>query len=201
MKRLLSPLPLILACAFILPAPTASAQCVTGSISADFMTEGPNAGEWKYTVVLGWDVQQGLSNVALFCNFGCSDVCAQSVTFDDPSGTGDGVINDDTSVPGDCTVPFSGEFNCNGTPGQGINDPHIKWDALDMPDCEPGTSGSATLCFFTDLPPNPNGEAPVVILKNGLNVCEGMIEGDCPTCPVAVEATNWSKLKGNYRDE
>jgi hypothetical protein len=198
MQRLLPSL--LVASLLVLAAPTAFAQCVTGTISSELVADGPFAGLWKYTVNLSWDVQQGLSNVALFCNFGCSDVCAQTVAFEDTTGTGDGVLNDDTSVPGDCVVPFTGGFNCRGNPGQGLPDPHIKFDALDMPECEPGATGTATLCFYTELPPS-DGEAPVVLLKNGQNVCEGMLVGDCPQCPVAVEKANWTKVKKAYRDE
>lgn len=200
MKRMLSPLPILLACSVILLAPAAHAQCVTGSISAELETSGPFDGLWKYTVDITWEIPQGLSNVAIQCGFDCATaICDAGWAFADTSGTGDGVTNDETSVPGDCTVPFVGEFDCKGVPQLGLDGPTIKWDALDFPECESGTTGSATLCFWIDLPPEPESEAPIVVIKNGLNVCEGMLVGDCPSCPVGVEAIDWSKVKVQFK--
>jgi hypothetical protein len=200
MQRMLSPLPILLACSVILLAPAAFAQCVSGSITSELETSGPFAGLWKYTLEITWDVQQGLSNVVIECGAECERaMCDAAWAFADTSGTGDGVTNDETSTPGDCVVPFAGAFDCFGGPLHGLGGPTVKWDALDSPDCEPGTTGSATLCFWVDLPPDPDSEAPIVLIKSGQNVCEGMIMGDCPTCPVGVESIDWSEVKVQFK--
>ena len=113
--------------------------------------------------------------------------------FDDPAGTGSG------GEPDSCDFEFSGEFNCEGNPSIGIDHPILKWDAIQTEECEAGATGSATLCFFTAAAPAP-ATVPVILIKNGQNVCEGTISGDCPfPCPVSIEEGTWSSLKGLYR--
>ncbi len=190
-------LPALLACSLLL-APAAHGQCVSGNITSQLETSGPFAGLWKYTLDISWDTPQGLSNVTLQCDFVCASICDAGWAFADTSGTGAGINDDENPVPGQCDLPFSGEFNCMGNPSIGITGPMIKWDALDGMGCEAGAQGSATLCFWVDLPPDPNNTAPVVLLKNGQNVCEGVITGDCPQCPVGVESIDWSKVKFQF---
>ncbi len=197
MRRMLS-LPVLLACSIILLAPAAYAQCVSGSITSELETSGPFAGLWKYTVEISWDTPQGLSNVTLACDFSCASICEAGWAFADSSGTGDGINDDENPIPGQCAVPFGGEFNCEGNPVFGQLGSHIRWDALDSAGCEPGQQGSATLCFWIDLPPNPDSEAPIVLVKNGVNICEGTITGDCPQCPVGTEPIDWSQVKFKF---
>lgn len=199
MKRTLLVLPILLACSIVFLAPAAHAQCVDGTIEAQLETDGPFAGLWKYTLDITWDIPQGLSNVTLSCNFECAAICDAGWAFADTSGTGDGILDDENPMPGECTVPFGGEFNCQGNQPWAPEGPHVKWDAIDMgTGCEAGTTGSATLCFWVDLPPAENQPAPVVIIKNGQNVCEGTIMGDCPACPVGAEPLDWSQVKYKY---
>ena len=195
MQRLLRLLAVCLFCISL--APATFAQCVDGTISSQLMTSGPFTGLWKYTMQVTWDLPQGLSNVALQCNFACGNaICNSAWSFDTPSGTGDGIASDE-GTPGECTVPFAGEFLCSGNAQMNLVGPTIKWDALDSPECEAGTTGSATLCFYIDRPPD-TGTSPVILIKNGQQVCSGTIQGDCPSCPVAVDATDWSKVKWLY---
>jgi hypothetical protein len=197
MKRLLAAI--LLACICALLAPAAFAQCVTGTITAELQTSGPFEGLWRYCVQISWDTPRGLSNVTLQCNFTCPAICNSGWAFESPAGQGDGVTSDPHSVPGDCTVDFGGEFNCQGNPSIGLEGPVVKWDALDLGDgCEPGRTGSATLCFFVDLPPEPDQQAPIVLVKNNQDVCQGMITGDCPQCPVGTEPIDWSQFKIFY---
>ena len=198
MKRMLSVLPALLACSVILFAPAAFAQCVSGTITSQLETSGPFAGLWKYTLDITWDTPQGLSNVSLTCDFDCGSICDAGWAFPDTAGTGAGIVDDENSVPGDCDLPFVGEFNCSGNPSIGLMDPLVKWDALDGMGCEAGPQGSATLCFWVDLPPDPNSAAPIVLVKNGQNVCDGTIMGDCPQCPVGVDAFDWSQVKFQF---
>ena len=196
MQRSLRLLTVFLATTLVL-VPGAFAQCVSGTITSELMTTGPFTGLWKYTLQITWDLPQGLSNVALQCNFACgSAICDSDWSFDTPSGSGDGILSDE-GTPGECMVDFAGEFLCNGNAQQNLEGPTIKWDALDGGACEAGPTGSATICFFVDLPPE-QGNSPVILIKNGQQVCEGTVQGDCPSCPVAVEAASWSKVKDLY---
>ena len=195
MKRML---PILLSMSIVLLAPAAFAQCVSGTINSALETSGPFAGLWKYTLDISWDTPQGLSNVTLSCDFQCAAVCDAAWAFPDTAGTGPGINDDEDPVPGQCELPFAGEFDCRGNPSIGLAGPVVKWDALDGNGCEAGPLGSATLCFWVDMPPDPNSSAPVVLVKNGQNVCDGMIVGDCPQCPVGAEPIDWSQVKFQF---
>ncbi len=165
--------------------------CVSGTVTAQFIDSGPFAGLYKYTAEISWTTTQGLSNITLDCGFGqCPEAaCEQTYLFESPGGTGTG---------DGCTVEFDGEFNCQGNPSIGVTDPILKWDVVG--DCEAENTGTATLCFFTNLGPHPDAPLPIFIAKNGQNVCSGTIQGDCPAAPciVGTEKVNWGKLKGHY---
>jgi len=178
--------------AFVVPGAALASECVDGTITASLVTEGEHIGLYKYTIEISWNTPQGLSNVTLDCGFDeCA--CESSWWFDDPAGTGSG------GDPDSCDFEFSGEFNCQGNPSIGIDHPILKWDAIQTEDCEAGATGSATLCFYTAAAPAP-ASVPVILIKNGQNVCEGTIEGDCPfPCPVSIEEGTWSSLKALYR--
>ena len=178
----------------VFPGSVASAQCVSGTITAELQGSGSFAGLYKYTIVITWDTPQGLSNVTLDCGFGecVQQACEQTFAFDSLAGTSDG-------EPEPCTAGYSGEFNCNGNPSVGVTDPIVKWAALNG-DCEPGRTGTATLCFYTNLPPNAGSEQPVFLVKNGQNVCQGQITGDCPVspCTVPTRPSTWGAVKAIY---
>ena len=173
--------------------PHANANCVEGTVTATFQFSGPHAGLWKYTLEFAWDTPQGLSNVTLDCGFGaCKEIaCDGTFEFDSPAGQSDG-------EPAPCTVDYEGEFNCDGNPSIGFPDPIIKWDAIDN-GCEPGATGSGTLCFYSNFGPHPDSPLPIVLIKDGQNVCNGTIMGDCPSaCTVPTEHLNWGALKVIY---
>ena len=166
---------------------------ISGTVTAELQTSGPFAGLYKYTSVLTWRTDQGLSNVTMDCGFGqCPEAtCNQTFLFDDPAGFGDG--------EGGCTMEFTGEFNCQGNPSIGFIDPAIKWDAVG--DCQPGKSGTVTLCFYTNLGPRADYVAPVFIIKNGGGVCRGTVTGDCPAAPCVVPTAEmtWGQVKAKFR--
>ncbi len=190
---------LVCTCLFV---SSAFAQCVDGSITSALQTSGPFAGLWKYTLTVSWDLPQGLSNIAMQCEWECEGICQAGWAFESPAGTGDGIASDG-GTPGECTVPFAGMFDCMGTPSQGLIGPTVKWDALDNIDpenpCEAGPTGMATVCFYVDLPPHAS-DVPLIVIKNGQQVCTGTIAGQCPSCPVSVEESVWGDVKVRYRD-
>lgn len=182
-------------------APNAFSQCVSGTSTAELMTDGPHAGLWKYCVDFAWDTAHGLSNVILDFDFPCAgDVCDATWTFDDPAGSVDGVASD-SGTPGECTVDLMGHFTCSAIPGLGLVGPLVKWDAISTidPPCEPGMTGSGMACYYTDLPPSTD-QSPMFIVKAGVIECQGMITGDFPSCPVGANDPNWSTVKKLYRD-
>lgn len=174
--------------------PRAYAQpCVAGTITAEYQNSGPFAGLYQYTAVLTWDTPQGLSNITIDCGFDqCPEpVCLQTFMFDTPAGSSSG--------EGGCTVDYYGEFNCGGNPSIDVTWPIIKWDALG--ECQPKDMGTATLIFYTNMGPQSGTSMPVVLIKNGLNVCDGFITGDCPAppCIVPTEDATWGKVKARFR--
>ncbi len=199
MQRSLRIIAACLACTCLLTS-SVLAQCLTGGITSVLQTTGPFVGLWKYTLTVTWDLPQGLSNIAMQCDWQCAAICQAGWTFDSPAGTGDGIASDE-GTPGECTVPFAGMFDCMGTPSQGLIGPTVKWDALDnidpMNPCEAGPTGTATVSFYVDLPPH-DSDVPVIVIKNGQQVCTGTIQGKCPSCPVSVESSDWSDVKDLY---
>lgn len=179
----------------VFTAGSVAADCVSGTVTAQIQMSGPFAGLYKYTIDFAWDTPQGLSNVTLDCGFGdCPEqACTHLWLFDTPAGMTDG-------VPDPCTVNYAGEFNCEGNPSIGVTNPIIKWDALsDSTGCEPGNTGSGTLCFYTDVPPREESSNPVFIIKDGQNVCNGMLMGDCPSaCTVPTEEITWGQIKAIF---
>lgn len=171
-------------------ASSAYATCLTGNMTAQMQTSGPFQGYYKYTLTLSWSTPRGLSHVTFDPGFGlCPEAaCAQTWLFEEIAGEG-------TSTSG-CRFDFEGEFNCKGDPSIDYTDPVIKWNAVSSGGCESGQAGTATLRFYTDVPPQA-GQTPITLVKNGRNVCEGSITGVFPmACPVPVEPTTWGRIKG-----
>jgi hypothetical protein len=181
---------------FALAASPADAQCVEGAMTSELLTEGPRAGLYKYTLTLSWDTPYGLSHVTLDCGFeNCpAEACATEWFFDEPAGYGTG------GDPDDCDFEFEGSFLCGGDPSVELVQPVLKWDAIDTDECEAGRTGSAVLSFYTHVGPVMH-EVPIVIVKNGQEVCTGEIAGACPLpCATPVEQMTWGTIKLEFRD-
>jgi len=175
----------------VLAAP-AQAQCVNGTITSEIQVGGPYDGLYKYTIAITWSTNKGLSHVTLDCNFGMcpAEACAADWYFDDPAGSGT------VGIPVECEFDMVGEFNCDGDASIGLTDPVLKWDAIaDTTGCEPDREGTATMCFYTSVAPVQH-ETPVVLVKNGQNVCQGTIVGACPLpCATPVQHSTWGRIK------
>lgn len=198
-----------------LAVPAAAEDCITGTISAEMETTGPYTGLYKYTVEVDWSSEKGLSHVSLDFGLGqCVETaCASTWLFPAPAGAGKsdeearpairrgGAKTDDDDEEGDCQVLFQGGFNCKGDPSTGFTDPVLKWDAMGGGPCEAGKTGTATLYFYTDIPPS-YGQSPTVMNKNGRNVCAGRLTGAIPiVCAVNAEPTGWGQLKLTFSSE
>ncbi len=176
-------------------APSASSQCVSGTVSAELQKEGSWVGLYKYTIEIVWETPRGLSNVAL--DFGMeacpSSACAVDWFFDPTAGSGHG------GDPNSCDFTFQGEFNCHGNPSIGVGYPVLKWDAISDGACEADGQGTAALSFYSAFPPT-SPLASAILIKNGQFVCEGRVEGLAPlVCPVPVQRLSWSLVKSFYR--
>lgn len=195
-----------------LTAPAAlSDTCVSGTITAELETEGDYAGLYKYTVNVSWEAEQDLSNLTLDLGFGqCPEfACASTWIFPNPAGNGtvqgngQGLkLRDESQLGqeaelGDCNVRFKGEFNCKGNPSIGFTEPVLKWDLVGggRGPCGGASSGTAELCFYSDVPPS-TGNFATAYNKNGQNVCDGRLSGVVPViCAVNTENAAWGTLK------
>ena len=162
----------------VIAFPAYSGVCVTGTSVATLETSGPFAGFWKYTLQLNWQTPKGLSHITIDCGFGlCAELaCGQTYQFESPAG--------ESSGEPECTVLYDGQFNCDGDPSIDFEDPVIKFDVADGQECEPSKNGSGTFVYYANVGPHHDAELPVVLIKNGRNVCDGVVSGDCPgVCP------------------
>jgi hypothetical protein len=185
---------LALGAALLAPAP-AAAQCVDGTITAEFQSSGKYTGLWKYCLEFSWKTKQGLSNLTI--DFGYLKECGTAVCgdhwyFETPAGTSDGTDG--------CTVEYVGEFNCQGNPSIGLVGPVLKWDAIATDDCEAEGEGTGKVCFYTPFGPQGGGDLATVLIKNGQNVCEGTIKGARPSaCATDARRSTWGRIKSTYR--
>jgi hypothetical protein len=177
----------------------AQAQCISGSITASFPDDPGYEGLWKYTVELSWDTgAQGLSHSSIFLgleNLEC--VCNPTIfQFPNPAGLSDGEDCNGGVDP----VVYSGEYVCLGDPTipVGMGKPAVKFDHVDNPECEPGSSGSGTFCFYSPFPPAPFTVDPEGLgVKYGTNTCLGEFSGTPPQgdCSVPAQITTWGLMK------
>jgi len=173
---------------------------ISGTIVA-----APNPGSgpaWMYTLTLTWDTgsQYALSHMNLVMDAAggtctCQDF-VDAIDWSDPIGSSDG----DPS----CTVDYEGRLQCNGDPSiPGAEGIMLKFEPIETGGCEPGTVGSATFVFYSNLAPAPIDEDVLTLVdKYALNSCWGGLSGDFPamSCdPVSAEDVDWGKAKSLYR--
>lgn len=172
-----------------------AAACLEGTSVAAYQYSGPYGAFYLYTIELHFTLPRGLSNVSLKVNVSeCPELaCQQFFLFPDPAGE---MIGENA----ECAVPFYGEYNCLGNPSIGLDEPVVKWDAGTAYGCEPGQVGSVRLYFLSNVAPDPNSEMAFMLIKNGQNVCEGVIYGDLPgpACMVPTQGDTWGSIKAIY---
>ena len=178
------------------PCPALSAQC-----TAQWVSTGPYAGLYKYTLTLTWDVGvHDPSHLDILVGLdNCLCVCDPRLfRFPAPAGTSTGV-----NGAGPCTVPYTGAYVCKGDPS--IKDTNTGPAVKFSPDetlCSTDEAGSGTFVFYSPLPPSPNDIQPdAIAIKHGLDTCYGPILGSLPMCDCSVPADNttWGKVKSYYR--
>jgi hypothetical protein len=158
-------------------------------------------GYWRYCVSMGWDVSQyvegphGASHVSIIlgleeCLGDCGGAC---FLFPDTVGVGDGL--------GGCSVSYYAELDLRGDPTIPPYVPTVKFEPYPS-GCEPDIAGTASICFYSLIPPEAGDSPPGTIwIKFGPHTEEGTISGMLPSCrgTTAYDGTTWGSIKRLYR--
>ena len=183
-------------------AQLAFGQCsITGNIVANPSAD-PLDPDWTYTLTIDWDTgtPYALSHMDLLLDTaGGTCTCADfsdALTWADPIGYSNG----DPS----CTVDYAGNLECDGDPSiPGVDHILLKFEPIEGMGCEPGTTGTATFTFYSDLGPAPIDEDILSLVdKFAGNSCFGTLSGDFPamSCdPVTTDEVEWGGVKSLYR--
>lgn len=183
--------------AVLLASSAATAQVIWGTSTATFPNDPGFEGMWKYCLEVGWDTSgHALSHTGLFIGLEeCPWYCDPGFfAFPDPAGSGTG--------EGGCTVTYYGEFVCEGDPTMpGDEGPTLKFEPYEELGCEPGPTGTATLCFYSVGLPTEHQIFPDYLgIKYGLNTSTGDLEGVLPSCLTSpVTDMTWGSVKAIYR--
>lgn len=186
------------ALAMALPGLAVAACDISGTITA---TPNPDSmgPDWVYTAVISWDTgsQYALSHMGLWLDI-AGGTCScqnfqQAISFAPVIG----------SSGMSCPVNYYGELNCQGDPSiPGVAGIVLKLEPFEG-GCEPGTTGTGTFVFYSNLgPASINEDAVTLVDKFGLNYCFGSLSGDFPSMPcnpVGDESATWGTFKGMFR--
>ena len=181
----------------LLASAPATADVIWGTSTATYPNDPGFEGMWKYCIEIGWDTGwHGLSHTQVFIELeACLLYCDEGFfVFADTTGSGPG--------EGGCTVTYHGEFLCFGDPTvPGDDGPTIKFEYHEGTGCEPGSAGSATLCFYSEgFPTDPDLFVDSLGIKYGTEIGTGDLEGVLPSCiTTPVESTSWGTVKALYR--
>jgi hypothetical protein len=184
--------------AFTVAGPAlANDVCVVGTVTVSQPNDPGFEGLYKYCVTATWDVGQfGLSHIDFFLELeNCECACEEGVVqFPTPAGTSDG-------VPEPCTVEYAGEYLCMGDPTvpEDMNGPAVKYDAIPG-ECEPGSTGTGTWCFYSPFPPAP-ASTHTSAIKHGGEICYGVVTGSLPMCDCSTPThhSTFGRIKVSYR--
>jgi hypothetical protein len=190
---------LLLATALMLPAWAFASDCAVSGTIAATRNPDPQGPEWQYTAVIQWDTgtRYALSHLTMLLDIAggtCSCANFQSaLTWGYPIGTSGTA----------CVASYWGELNCQGDPSiPGASGIALKLNPISGA-CEPGTAGTGTFVFMSDLAPAQIDEdALTMIDKYGQKFCWGHLSGQFPAMPcnpVSGEISPWGSVKGMYR--
>jgi hypothetical protein len=178
-----------------------TSPCDIGGTIVATPTNNPAGPAWAYTLTIDWDTgsQYALSHMNLLmdtaagtCN--CADF-SDALSWNSPVGSSSG----DPA----CLVSYNGFLGCHGDPSiPGVDNILLKFEPA-ADGCEPGTTGTGTFVFFSNLPPAPIDEDVLTLVdKYAANSCFGTLSGDFPAMvcdPVSAENVGWGSAKGLYR--
>lgn len=184
--------------ALALPGLALAACDISGTITAT-PNPDPMGPDWMYTAVISWDTgsQYALSHMGLWLDIAggtcsCSDF-QQAISFGPVIG----------SSGSSCPVDYYGELNCSGDPSiPGVSGIVLKLEPVEG-GCEPGTTGTGTFVFYSNLGPTPIDEDAITLVdKFAGHYCFGSLSGDFPSMPcnpVGAESATWGSFKGMFR--
>jgi hypothetical protein len=184
--------------ALMLPGLALAACSISGHVTAA-PNPDPMGPAWVYTAVITWDTGSpyALSHLDLWLDIaGGTCTCAefqQALSWAPVIGTSG------TS----CPVSYYGELNCQGDPSiPGVYGIVLKFEPM-MGGCEPGTNGTGTFTFTSNLGPAAIDEDAVTLVdKYARNYCFGSLTGEFPSLPcnpVGAEGAGWGAVKGMFR--
>ena len=171
-----------------------------GTIEAS-ANNAPTGPSWVYTLNLTWDTgsQYALSHLNLLMDVeGGSCSCGDFMA----ALSWDGIIG--TSTSDSCSIDYKGHLQCSGDPSiPGVDGILLKFEPIEGLGCEPGTIGTATFVFYSNLSPTPiDADVLSLVDKFALNSCFGSLTGDFPSMscdPVTTETMDWGSAKSLYR--
>lgn len=187
---------LILSVLLLAVAP-ATAQVIWGTSTATYPNDPGFEGMWKYCLDIEWDTSgHALSHTTLYIDLeACPLFCDPGFfMFPEPAGSGPGEEG--------CTVVYYGSFLCFGDPtSPGDEGPTIKFEYDEEIGCEPGPTGSATLCFYSvGFPTEPDIFLDYLGIKFATSTATGDLEGVLPSCITSpVRNSSWGTVKALYR--
>jgi hypothetical protein len=183
----------------LLVAMPLSAAEISGTSIVEGYGEVGFEGYWRYCLDLAWDTSemggQGMSFVNFLIGLGeCPCACSPDIIlFGDVAGAGIGVDG--------CELLYGGLFDCRGDPHFPEIGPSVKFEYLDN-GCEAGSTGSATVCFYSTFAPGqPLYHSDVLGIKASTNTATGDLIGVLPICMCGspVEDASWGVVKALYR--
>ncbi len=152
---------ILTALSVLLIGPAARACEINGIIEADMNPDQNGLGIWKYTLTVTWDTDHhGVSHIDLLVDDGVNcdgQDLVDGLAFEDIVGTSDG-------DPSGCTVEYFALLEGNGDATHpDIDGPIIKFEYVEDQGCEPASTGTAVLCFYSDYPPGDIDEPNLFI--------------------------------------
>ena len=185
---------------FALAQVTSNPCDISGNIVA-MPNPDPLGPGWMYTLTITWDTgsQYALSHMNMIMDSpGGTCTCQDfedAIVWANPVGSSDG--------EGGCTVNYEGLLQCDGDPSiPGADGIMLKFEPIEE-GCDPGTTGTATFVFYSELGPAPIDEDFLSLVdKYALNSCWGGLSGDFPSMscdPVSTEPIAWGKAKSLFR--
>jgi hypothetical protein len=186
-------------------------ECVLeGNIEAEWNSEQPDLGLWKYTMTLTWDTgYYSIDYIMLFLdeldqNCTCEEIEAL-ISFPVPAGNSEA----GPDYPDHWhTCDWEGSVECVDNPCLPDRGIYMRFDPYNCggnpPDHgHPGCCGGGIFFFYSDYPPT-DVSVPNMFFKLGefFDACEGQLTGVFPALPcdpTPSEVDSWGGIKTLYR--
>ncbi|MHC4478930.1 MAG: PEP-CTERM sorting domain-containing protein [Planctomycetota bacterium] len=161
---------------------------IAGTSTATPVVGGPRDGWFLYEMEIEWDLADdgmgaGLSHWDLILSLECRGL-DHLVEFDTPAGFSTTELEPDDPTD----MGWSGYFNRDGDPSEGILDPLIKYNNPFFPlEAQPGEQGYGTFSFYANVTPEYGTFEGVLFAKSGAVDVFGDLTGAVPSCTIVPE--------------